>query len=977
MRQGQKIIRVVATVAGFLVAAMPSWGAVCPVFDNFESPTYVVGNLVGQGNYAGGDASSEIQVVADGTQQAIQISATGSVTALTDAFQEYNPFCLPCGDGTFTFTMKAKAGGGGTGTGSFLWHVELETPAGISLGRWEGSATGARGRIGATSNFTADQPLTTDFHELKMLIDIDLNTTEFFFDGTSLGVFQHDSLGNNPANRVGYLVVARKVNEYGPDLHTVILDDIGIDNCSAACHGGVSPKAPKDVVSPVGGPASPTSIAYTVTNYSTGTFNWTVSEVDATGAAAEYAWLSLDTAGGSLAAGLNAVATATIDSSALAAGQHEGFLKFTTDCTPAQTFTRAVRVLVEPIPCFAETFPYDNGPFPGKGPWDIWSSGYEASLVNSMAVVDKHLKVAGKFVANLNPGFLPAIPGDRFANISATASIPAVSAAPDGTITVEMDIEGGTGGGGYFWKVFFNSGGINIAEWYGQYNSARARNETAGQVSPTLDSLTGPGTYDRLKAVFNSNTGVAQYYLNETLKWTTAPYAASIGKSIDSVSLIRMGRGPDSSPFDDYVNIDNIRITGSASCALASCGFTVSPASVISTADEGGAANPATHDFTLTNLPSHSVTADWTMAEVDTLGNPAAYDWLVLPEVLGGTLALESSTAITATVDASLADVGENVAVVKVGGSCGGGSSSLHGVKLFVVGAAADADCLFDSFSYPDGALAAQPGWSGTAGAADIAVSGGIGRMVGHAANTVYVTENVPAECPSCDTLPAPTTPGGLDDRVIVVSVKIKGDLAAAGGNMFYFFVHDENGAVIAQWYGGTRSIAGRVGGIVTPSASLTGGWDELKMVIDMDPPQAEFLFNGASLGTLDSPTLGFTVGSVEVNRAANESTPGQVVLFDDVTVEKCRTRRDLSCAGHAPFADADSDGDVDQADFSLFQLCMTGAGVTPVPADPVYCRCFDRGTDAPGDNDIDNFDLEAFEGCASGSGVPADPNCG
>jgi hypothetical protein len=79
-------------------------------------------------------------------------------------------------------------------------------------------------------------------------------------------------------------------------------------------------------------------------------------------------------------------------------------------------------------------------------------------------------------------------------------------------------------------------------------------------------------------------------------------------------------------------------------------------------------------------------------------------------------------------------------------------------------------------------------------------------------------------------------------------------------------------------------------------------------------------------------------------------------------------------------FADVDGDGDVDQYDFSVFQLCYTGDG-GGIPADPDYCRCFDRrnNDNTPGqDGDIDGFDLEAFEACASGPGVTTiPPACG
>jgi hypothetical protein len=77
-------------------------------------------------------------------------------------------------------------------------------------------------------------------------------------------------------------------------------------------------------------------------------------------------------------------------------------------------------------------------------------------------------------------------------------------------------------------------------------------------------------------------------------------------------------------------------------------------------------------------------------------------------------------------------------------------------------------------------------------------------------------------------------------------------------------------------------------------------------------------------------------------------------------------------------FADIDRDGDVDGADFAMFQVCFTGEG-GGVPSDPDYCSCLDRrnNDNSPGaDSDIDGFDLGAFEDCASGSGVAADPAC-
>jgi len=74
------------------------------------------------------------------------------------------------------------------------------------------------------------------------------------------------------------------------------------------------------------------------------------------------------------------------------------------------------------------------------------------------------------------------------------------------------------------------------------------------------------------------------------------------------------------------------------------------------------------------------------------------------------------------------------------------------------------------------------------------------------------------------------------------------------------------------------------------------------------------------------------------------------------------------------PFADADGDGDVDQADFAVMQICVSGE-FTPAPAG---CICFDRPKAGfpRGDNDVDPDDLAAFEACATGPGIPASPGC-
>jgi hypothetical protein len=73
------------------------------------------------------------------------------------------------------------------------------------------------------------------------------------------------------------------------------------------------------------------------------------------------------------------------------------------------------------------------------------------------------------------------------------------------------------------------------------------------------------------------------------------------------------------------------------------------------------------------------------------------------------------------------------------------------------------------------------------------------------------------------------------------------------------------------------------------------------------------------------------------------------------------------------PFADADVDGDVDQADFALLQACIGTA--TPLGD---ACKCFDRPEPGfpEGNGTIDTIDLTAFEACASGPAIAADKAC-
>ncbi|MHC4443305.1 MAG: hypothetical protein ACYTBZ_03320 [Planctomycetota bacterium] len=124
--------------------------------------------------------------------------------------------------------------------------------------------------------------------------------------------------------------------------------------------------------------------------------------------------------------------------------------------------------------------------------------------------------------------------------------------------------------------------------------------------------------------------------------------------------------------------------------------------------------------------------------------------------------------------------------------------------------------------------------------------------------------------------------------------------------------------------------------------------------------------------GQLDvvSGTVWFIADNNKLKGLANDDTevPGGTALFAPDWLD-ADSPPGASICNAVVFADADEDGDVDQDDFGIFQLCYTG-GSLPIPFDPEYCQCFDRN----GVTGIDNADFTAFQDCATGPNIPFDP---
>jgi hypothetical protein len=138
-------------------------------------------------------------------------------------------------------------------------------------------------------------------------------------------------------------------------------------------------------------------------------------------------------------------------------------------------------------------------------------------------------------------------------------------------------------------------------------------------------------------------------------------------------------------------------------------------------------------------------------------------------------------------------------------------------------------------------------------------------------------------------------------------------------------------------------------GGSTVLEATVSGGTPPY--FIEWSP--AEGLDNPGALQPTASPTA-TTTYTLTVTDAMSQ-VAGDTVL---VTVT------DAGVPG-----DMDGDGDVDQSDFGLFQVCLSGVGVQQTEP-----GCQDAKLDD--DEDVDRDDAAVFSQCVSGPGIPGDPQC-
>lgn len=188
--------------------------------------------------------------------------------------------------------------------------------------------------------------------------------------------------------------------------------------------------------------------------------------------------------------------------------------------------------------------------------------------------------------------------------------------------------------------------------------------------------------------------------------------------------------------------------------------------------------------------------------------------------------------------------------------------------------------------------------------------------------------------------------PAGPDDYDLILLFKVRMWNHALPGSTLVATIEVDNGAASSSTTAG-----------LTEYGKLTmDGWDSYtQLLVDYSGP------------INNSITVRFTTWT----GSGDQAYPYGVIAIDEVRL--VGQVAGPSC--NTPFADTDADGDVDQDDFGVFQLCFSGPlGSIPTSVAGYDCKCLDRNLD----NHLTQEDFSLFQNCAGGPMMPwqASANC-
>lgn len=405
----------------------------------------------------------------------------------------------------------------------------------------------------------------------------------------------------------------------------------------------VTPGTGWNSTGPVGGPFSPASQDYVITNNGTSSVDWTATSAQT--------WITMSPASGTLAAGASTTVTVTINSNAnsLANGTYAAWTSFTNVTSGNGNTTRAVGLNVTNAP--------QAGPIsvsPGGGLSSTGSTGGPFTPSSLDYVVTNNGALSVDFTVSATQSWVFVNP-------------PGGSLGPGQSATVTVSINGfasSLAAGTYTDTVTFT----NVTSGLGTQTRAVSLTVTAGSVAGPLTvtpatgiTSTGPvgGPFTNMSQNYTlTNTGTAplDWSVSATQSWMTvlpqtgtlaAGASTTVQVSINGTAIfLAAGTYSDTVTFTNLTNGsgDTTRPVSLTVTSTPVAGpITVTPSTGFSSSGPvGGPFSPASTSYTVTNTGSASVDL--------TVGNTQG--WLTVSPT-SATIGAGSSVTVVLTINAN------------------------------------------------------------------------------------------------------------------------------------------------------------------------------------------------------------------------------------------------------------------------------------------------------------------------------------
>jgi hypothetical protein len=258
-----------------------------------------------------------------------------------------------------------------------------------------------------------------------------------------------------------------------------------------------------------------------VSNSGEGTLNFAASD--------HAPWLGLVPPAGS-SSGPEQRVLVIYNTAALAVGDYDAVIQVASTNAGSSPQTIAVKLHVIPSACFWEPFDYYNGNLTLMG-----SANWSGSATNQLVTQNRGLKIIG-------------------GGGVASATHPANCAGSNGLIAAQIKIKKGAGSGDFFWNIAFDdSGGNNLARWYG--GSTIVRGRVGGSITADMP-LTGTEDWDDLYVKLDTAANTSEFFFNG-VSFGVISHGTTPANTVGSVRLERLDR---SSANGDTILFDNLTL---------------------------------------------------------------------------------------------------------------------------------------------------------------------------------------------------------------------------------------------------------------------------------------------------------------------------------------------------------------------------------------------------------------------------------